>query len=440
MSVGETEDVVREVQAAFGSSPLVAELTEIIQSGDFSRFESSAKRQHFVPQLLLRRFSRGSGDAPPIFELDTTSGRPRRTNTRVAASRHYLYAFFEEGGDRNNQIEGYLSRVESHAAPALRRLLEEPTSLTGADRATLSLFLGVQMQRTPAAAAQVTELANAFLRTEVGSRFSNRAGFADDYHEFFGDDGKTEEEIEAFRLETIRQARDGRMRIVDGGGAAFSTSIRHAAELSLVIFELGWTMLRCEGGFVTSDRAFAIHDPSPPHPFSAAGVLSSPHVETTIPLAEDACLLLTPDREGIVAQDISLKEAERLNLRTYGWADQFIYGPTQDAVATVRKAAKAHPRDVVRPKPQPYVVLIDADPGDNTFADANMRKGWAPRLLHEGVWHDYIVIPSDRPAPEVHERVDRAVEQRMRKALGIAEDEPLPGGITTKPIHPLDMG
>src|SRR5437763_7743800 len=153
--------VYDNIEAAFGASPLMAELAEIGESGDLSQFDSEAKRQHFVPQLVLRGFS---ADGNTLFQLDLKSGGIIQTDVASAASRRYLYAAWENG-QRNNRIEGFFSHVESHAGPALRRLLENPPALSDGDRATLSYFFAVQTQRTPSAAALITSAANALLQT-----------------------------------------------------------------------------------------------------------------------------------------------------------------------------------------------------------------------------------------------------------------------------------
>ena len=237
----------------------------------------------------------------------------------------------------------------------------------------------------------------------------------------------------------IRAVRDGRVMLADKGGAACSAGIEHAAEQALLLFEFDWSLLYCEESFVTSDRAFAIDDPHPPYPWSSQAILSSPFAETTVPLSEHACLLLRPLGRRLAAAEISQSDAERINLRTYGWADRYVFGATQEAVVAVRRAAKARPADVVRPKPQNYVLLTDPDPDDDSFAEANRRRGWPARIEYEGAEHDYVVIPHDGPSAELHAQMDAAVERRARKTLGIGEKATLPGRMETKPVHPLDI-
>lgn len=138
------------IELALRQSPLFQALFEVVESGDYSLFESEAKRQHFVPQFLLRSFATDAA-AERVHQLDVSTGANRSVRIDEAASRRWFYAIEDEEGNRNNQIEGFLSFVESYAAEALSRLLEDPGHLSDADRGTLSFFFSLLDQRTPGA-------------------------------------------------------------------------------------------------------------------------------------------------------------------------------------------------------------------------------------------------------------------------------------------------
>jgi hypothetical protein len=125
-------------------------------SGDFSRLDrNQAKRHHFVPHFLLRGFALEHNGNDRLFQMETASrGARRRVDLGTAASRRRLYTAIDEDGEPSNRNEGYLALVESHAAPVLRQLMDNPESLSPAERATISFFVALQTMRTPAAAQQ----------------------------------------------------------------------------------------------------------------------------------------------------------------------------------------------------------------------------------------------------------------------------------------------
>jgi hypothetical protein len=366
---------------------------------------------------------------------------PRRVDVKTAASRRRLYAAPDDDGELSNRNEAYLALIEDHAAPALRQLISDPTSISAGQRATIAIFVAVQTMRTPAAAEQVTEVANMAFQTWAAEIYSDKEAFAARHREFSGGD-PSDEEVEAFRQEMIASVRDGRVRLA-GQAAALSSGLTHAIEIVPMLIEFDWTLLQApSGGFITSDRAYAIHDPAPRFPWGHQALLSSEKSETTMPLGDKTCLLMrpTPMGCGLHVREASAKEIETINLRTYGWADEYLFARTQDALAEVRKAAKRRPGDVVRPKPFARVVLLDRDPDDNSLAEENIRRGWPPWLSDEaGDPHDYMIIPSDKPHPELLARVEDLTEQRARKRAGAGPDEPFEGGLTSIELHPFDI-
>jgi len=65
------------IAKAMSASPLMAVFTEMAESNDFSRLDkSNAKRHHFLPQLLLRRFGRPHDGNDCIFQKP--EGAPAR--------------------------------------------------------------------------------------------------------------------------------------------------------------------------------------------------------------------------------------------------------------------------------------------------------------------------------------------------------------------------
>jgi hypothetical protein len=422
-------------------SPLGLLIAEMRQTGDYGRIEKSeAKRHHFVPQLLLREFS-ADPDRRALFQLDVSTGQPRKTSVRDAAFKHRLYAMVDEDGVASNVMEGYLALVESHAAPALERLRADPMGLTLADRATISFFLAIQTQRTPGSAARLGRIANGAFR-DLAEEFLSGPGAIAERHRAIpnGPEGESDEQIETLRKETLAAVRSGDVILKDPGGAAFGIGFELAAELAPSIFEFKWTILRSGGGFVTSDRGFSIFDPSPRHPWSAEGVLSSPDSQTTVPLSQRSSLVLSPTGMATEVAEVGDREVQLVNLRTYGWADRFVYGSSQDTLQGVRRSAKRRPADVLRPRSPCTVTLLDFDPDDDLFRAVNRRKGWPETLLHDGVTHDYVVFDVDRPDPYMKTRVAESVERRERQRQGLKAGEPLVGQLRVNPLRSPEVG
>ncbi len=117
----------------------------------------------------------------------------------------------------------------------------------------------------------------------------------------------------------------------------------------------------------------------------------------------------------------------RLNLLTYGWAAQRIFGASQATVTLVRKQAKRYPREIERPRPAKQVILEPADPDDPTVGREYERRGWPRGFLvkdDDGVerFMTYTVVDLEaepgsmaRVSTEVGERVARAAKMSRKR-------------------------
>lgn len=433
--MGEFDHIV----AAMEASPLMAELKTMGLSGDFSKLDSNAaKRHHYVPQFILRGFADPGDGGRRIFQMPTRSRRaPVRVGVRDAAVKQWLYRAVTADGSTSNRHEGYLALVEEHAAPAIAKFIAQAPELDDGDRATIAFFVAFQTMRTPAAAAQITDLANSALNNAASELYSDKEGFAASYRERYGSD-KDDVEIEAFRTQLIEQVRAGRVRVTGKAGAEFATALEHAASLIPPIIAFDWMLLRSSaGGFVTSDRGHAIHDPTPLYPWTAHSILSSARSETLVPLSDTAALMIRPGAAECRLEvcDAAPEDVERLNLWMFGWADDYVFAKRQATLDRLRTSARAKPSEVPRPKPFCAVALLEIDPNDDSLAEENRERGWPPHLPgSDGEPRDYLVIPTDKPQPELRRRADELAEQRARKRLGTA-----PGKMTHRYIHPLDL-
>jgi len=426
------------IDRAFRSSALIAELEEIANTRDYSVFDSDAKRQHFVPRFLLSRFAQRVGDKELTFQLDIDTGENRSVDIRQAASRRYFYAILDDEGNRNNRIEGFLAFVETHAAEALRNFLADPLKPAPGDRATLSFFFALLDARTPVSTTRTAKTANTIMRLLMSAELTNKEKFATSYKTLFGD--ASTEDVERLREYMLESLADNRVDFSDPRANAISQAFGIAGRLAYVIYEMDWRLLLRDGAFVTSDRGLAMYDPALPEPFSAESWKSSPRAETTIPLSPDACLLIRPLSPGIDTQNVDDFGALVLNRRTFGWADGYVFGQDENVVAAVYQDALENPDKVVHPRPRSQVLIFDRDPEDTSFADENEARGWPRYLTHEGVEHDYVVFFHGDDSIELGREVNRRLEERARRELGIPEGQPVPGGAVIEPVDPAQLG
>lgn len=427
------------MDAAFQASALVIKLAQIATTGDLSVFASSAKRQHFVPQFVLSGFAEQVGSRELLWQHDIETRAMVRVDIASAASRRHFYSFLDDAGERDTRIEGFLALVESEAAGPFATLLGDPLSLAQSDRATLSLFFALQSLRTPGSAAAGAAAGDTVMRLLVASSLRAGQEFRAAYQQVSGNSDPSESEVEAFRQQMLQALSDGTIGFADPGEQALHFGISMAPSQAALIFDSHWTVIRCSGAFVTSDRAIAMFDPTPAGPWTGSALRSSPAAETTFPLSSDACLLSRPGPAMTAEADVALEMADLLNLRTLGWAEGYVFARDEATIRRICSVADTSPADVVRPRIGSQILLIDADPDDRSIADRNEAQGWPRHVTAGGEPHDYFVVPHGTNPVELSAEIELIVRARARRKLGLGPNDPLPGRSTLEPLAPWSM-
>jgi hypothetical protein len=381
-------------------SPLLRHLHDIVE-GRKPMPDSDGKRHHFIPQFLLRRFaSTGSSDVPRVARLDRRSGQPRTVTTKEAAFKKNLYTLSDEDGQRHRRLEGFLSIVEHHAAPALERLEAAPLELSVADRQTIALYLALQESRTPTGNLRRQHISQWMVDLHWAAWLDSPEGFRRMYRRSI-DKPASDQEIDAFREQMQERLRAGAIRYADPRAEAHGMMLKTADDLATEVYAMTWVVLLAgEGEFVLGDRCLSMVDPTPPNPWTGNAWRSSPNAETVIPLCSRAALLLTPGEPRIGRQELTAREVLGINLRSYGWAERFLFGRSQAVLTAVHRDAKRHPSRVPKPQPPRQVLMVPADPNDSTLADEYAKRGWPERVWArdedgEMRLHDYFVVDAE---------------------------------------------
>jgi hypothetical protein len=334
-----------------------------LNAGEESLPNCEGSRHHYVAQFQLKRF-RGGGK---LYELDKQTGEVKQTTPKEAAWDKDLYKVVSKSGDHDGVIEGFFSLAENFARNALDGLVRDGENLTEHDRSDLAFLAAIQEQRAP---GFLDEL-------EIGIRQAELTKFAVDLTNV---KGKKRKEA----IETRDALVEGRISF-----DLLRHEVLRQATLALTatwfaINCLPWTVLKAKSGclFVCSDRPLTMHDPTPPFPWSAPAWESSPHVESTFPLGRDLCLRIGPSQPKRLSVKETTRQVDRINLRTYGWATRYVYGPSPDLLERLHERAD----DAPRPIRKRLVMLEDAGRADPAAAERNAARGW-PR---------YIEMPDDQ--------------------------------------------
>jgi Protein of unknown function (DUF4238) len=327
---------------------------------------SNAKRHHYVPEFLLRRFSTNPADEHPlIYRHDVRTGAITKLSTSNCAVIQHYNRLSATSGLPAGFAEAMLSYTESHAAPLIEKLLHGGM-LNLQERVEFSTFLMAQQMRTPRGREWLRfgqdQAAKYWVLKQI---YENRDLTKERLREDLGRE-PTDDEIDESILQMAETFERDELMVNVSSDQEILGMFMPAPDLIPLIGEMNWTLLEAPVGqsFILSDDPLVRLDTL--NPDGPAGWRSSSTVEATMPLDPHYCLRLR--QQPPLAQSahvITADEVLDINLRTYASALDAIFSPTEQLLESVNAAAKANTIrvDLYRPKP-PNMYVFERTEGE----------------------------------------------------------------------------
>jgi hypothetical protein len=337
--------------------PFAKRLREISE-GTRPMPQTDSRKQHYVPSFLLAQWATPPKRKGTLYELLIATGKVKATKPGNVSWQRDLYTVDKAANSSVLIVEAFLGIIEDAAADPIKNLATLPTTISDEDRATIAFFLALQQFRTPVGMAQNRTVSELAAQASIAAFLGNREAVTERYRTLINPDG-TDEEIRAFARDLIADFKQGKLKIKLPPEAPQQAMLKLVSLMANDVVTMSWTLIEAvDGEFIASDRGLAMWDPNLP-PQRGNAWASSPQAETAIPVGPKVCLKITPGAEGFAVERADKQTVDAINLRTYGWAEQAVFGRTQDVVEEVHRAAEADPSQVPRPKVPP----VPARPG-----------------------------------------------------------------------------
>lgn len=326
----------------------------------------SAKRHHYLPAFLIRRFAQRK-EPLHVYRLDIKTGRTLLVPPRSQGFKHQFYRFEIDGkpveidGEPVDPgfVERALQQLESATARVIRRLVAgEEIPLE--DRAVLAFFCVLQQRRTPNGRKERRFLDEFMHKALQEVRFSNRDEFCAEARERFPH--LSEEEVERFRVETLEDLKSGKLVFEAPPAREIAMMFFQVHKIvPMLLQKCDWQVLRVDEDapdLVLADVGVTQVDHTPKHPRAGAGWLSSPTSETILPIDPRFALLVTPG-SGLWAWGRAEADVvDDINLRSYAVSDLCYFGTSQRSVCDLRRLARSRPYVLADYAPRPARLWI----------------------------------------------------------------------------------
>jgi len=120
---------------------------------------TAPKKQHYVPQFLLKNFSAGKKGKEQVWVLDKLTEKIYRTSITNAGHENYFYEYHGDDGDI--ELEDLMQKMDSIGAEIIQSSIEKAQFPSDPkDRVWLAYFVALQMLRTPVTRKEMENFRN----------------------------------------------------------------------------------------------------------------------------------------------------------------------------------------------------------------------------------------------------------------------------------------
>ncbi len=282
---------------------------------------TTTKKQHYVPQFLLRRFGTGKKNREKIWVLDKLTGKVFQSSVKDVGHENN---FYEHERLKLNTIENLLGNTECYAANLIARIRKHGRLFRDKEEiAGLSYFFAAQILRPPVVRADIGNFRKIFidkLRAEIKK-------YPDD-HKILGEHG------------------------VDGDKLASLLFINDIPKLAELLQEKVWYLHKAPNSsdYIISDNPVARHNMIKRKGRGNLG-LRNEGIEIYMPISPEytiqaLCPSLSEYQNALIGgSPLALlpENVEFLNSLQVIWAERFIYARSKEHLIMPIDMLKTNP-------------------------------------------------------------------------------------------------
>jgi hypothetical protein len=324
------------------------------------------KRHHFVPRFYLERFAEGG-----VLYVRWRDGREFRTGAGNIAVRSGFYDLTSPDGETSKDVEDWLEKIETPASAAMRHIDDTLVApgLDDSDRIALSLYLAIQLARTPEQRERVMfpEQVTAFLAGRELTKDLIAEYLQDTHLGFTPEAGEVQG---AFDFASYMLPGDGTVTPELSMQILFRTSRETAPALACMHWSVEHDR---KGRLITSDGPLVLwRTPSPRDSYEGLGLNGCEEIR--FPLDPFKQLVLTPKPRPASVR-ISPQRAAACN-------QDLAYACHNFVVASPREQGRTEQLDL--PKKRPVMrfnsgPLFVEQPDGTLASDTEVLHTWVPR-------------------------------------------------------------
>lgn len=316
---------------------------------------------HIVPRFHLGRFAMPPGRNGFIYLIEKGRGRNERVHVKRACTAEDFYIVEDKAGNETAVLEDMLQKIESYCALRIDRLVDTGAKPSDNDRLTLAHYVVLTHMRTPRMREHLRWMADTWTLNRFRSTLEADPPWQRMRAAVYTD--LSDEEAEALRRKMVRHIDEGNLEVEFLQRYYVVQTMEYLTGQAYMAAEMSWQVMRAPTGteFVIGDHAVSMYDPALAAGPHGNAMASSPYAQTVLPLDRRVAVRLSFDDDKWVDEEVAPELVEEINVRTYAWAVNEVYGSSQERVVGVRELARKKPKLIAKLTPRLGGLLIEND-------------------------------------------------------------------------------
>lgn len=295
---------------------------------------NTPKRHHYLPIFYLEKFSKNN--ILSVFDRELNEYR-EQSPISTAVKKHY-YTIEDNDGNKNVEIEKFLSQIEGDAKPIIAKL-EKSEKISEEDKERLSAFISFLMNRVPDFEKSTNKVFEKLIEMTGNMMFCDEKSTKSviDQHE-----QKTGEKKGISPEELFKFHKEGKYKYVIHRNFSLEMMIKTSIEIAHYFNQMNWLLLHAPHitSFITTDNPFVIIPPENLKTSVYGTGIATPGAKKIIPLTQSLCLIMLDHGTLTKHKNIDRGLVRNVNINISCVADRFVIGRDEALVRKIVKTAK----------------------------------------------------------------------------------------------------
>lgn len=290
------------------------------------------KRHHYLPQFYLERFCRNK--ILQIFDRESCSYRGQAPKN-TATIGHY-YTVTDKHGNKNTDIETFLSKIEGLAKPIIDKV-DNSAFITDEEKLNLSIFLSLLWVRVPEFENFLNEASDKLIKKLI----KHECATEEQAEAILKEQEQSGEQLQVTANDLVEFVQNEQYSITvprdESLRQMLSISRKIAAYLSLM--NLLFIQSEPNTSFITTDNPFTLVPPQNYNEFFGIGIITKGAIKV-VPLSRKTCLTILDSGNSINYKKVSINEVKSINCTVAGNCARFIFGRDEALVKSIVKTTR----------------------------------------------------------------------------------------------------